>query len=171
MTSRLARFVWLGLLALLVVVTAGLLGYDRVLESGSKLVLALGVALAYFLWLGFDIYYEVRHNVFQPGETVVHHRRAARYVHVIVEGDVDIVRGGDDGEDHVVRAMHSGDHFDQKRLDRFSAERAIARSVVRTVSLRSDQADRLQEVLQSAGRLVAWSGEMPAMDANLRPPT
>src|SRR5205085_1445334 len=56
------------LLALLVVVTAGLLGYDRVLESGSKLVLALGVALAYFLWLGFDIYYEVRHNGQTPGK-------------------------------------------------------------------------------------------------------
>ena len=43
--------------------------------------------------------YEVRHNIFQPGETVVHHRRAARYVHVIVEGDVDIVGDGDGGEE------------------------------------------------------------------------
>jgi NADH dehydrogenase len=111
--------------------------------------------------------YEVRHNVFQPGETVADYRRAARYVHIIVEGDVDIV-GADD--EHVIRCMHAGDHFDQKRLDRFEAERAIARSVVRTVSLRADQADQLRDVLGSAGRLVAWSGEMPAIDPNLQAP-
>lgn len=114
--------------------------------------------------------YEVRHNVFQAGDTVAHQARAARYVHVVVEGDVDIVRVDPDGGEEIVREMHPGDHFDQKRLDRFAAERARARTLVRTVSLRADQADRLQEVLNSAGRLVAWSGAFPAIGAGDSPP-
>jgi CRP-like cAMP-binding protein len=89
---------------------------------------------------------------------------------VVVEGDVDIVRVDPDGGEEIVREMHPGDHFDQKRLDRFAAERARARTLVRTVSLRADQADRLQEVLNSAGRLVAWSGAFPAIGAGDSPP-
>ncbi|MEA2426526.1 MAG: hypothetical protein QOF37_154, partial [Thermoleophilaceae bacterium] len=115
--------------------------------------------------------YEVRHNVFQPGDTVAHHARSARYVHVIVEGDVDIVRAAANGAgEQVVREMHPGDHFDQKRLDRFEAESARARTLVRTVSLRADQADRLQDVLNSAGKLVAWSGAFPAIGRGDSPP-
>jgi uncharacterized RDD family membrane protein YckC len=55
-------------LALLVTVTAGLLGFSQAIESGSKLVLALGVVLGYLLWLGFDIFFEVRNNGQTPGK-------------------------------------------------------------------------------------------------------
>ena len=35
--------------------------------------------------------YEVRHNVFQPGEVVAQEERTGKYIHVIVEGEVEIL--------------------------------------------------------------------------------
>ena len=35
--------------------------------------------------------YEVRHNVYQPAEVIVTEQRAGRYIHIIVEGEVEIL--------------------------------------------------------------------------------
>jgi NADH dehydrogenase len=106
--------------------------------------------------------YEVRHNVFQPGEIVAQEERTGKYVHVIVEGEVEILNKEDEFE-QLLNVLGPGDHFGTRWMNSFELETARARTLVRTVSLRRDQAPRLQEVLKSAGQLVAESGHFPAI--------
>jgi NADH dehydrogenase len=113
--------------------------------------------------------YEVRHNVFQPGEIVAQEERTGKYIHVIVEGEVEILKK--EGElEQVLDTLSPGDHFGTQWRHSFDAEVARAKSMVRTVAMRRDQAPRLQEVLSSAGRLVAESGHFPAIVDTSRPP-
>ena len=106
--------------------------------------------------------YEVRHNVFQPGEVVAQEERTGKYIHVIVEGEVEILNKDGDLE-QVLDVLGPGDHFGTRWMSSFDLEVARARTQVRTVALRRDQAPRLQEVLRSAGQLVAESGHFPAI--------
>ncbi|HEX4517953.1 MAG TPA: FAD-dependent oxidoreductase [Gaiellaceae bacterium] len=94
--------------------------------------------------------YEVRHEVFDAGETLAHVERPVRYIHVILEGDVELVRN-----DEVVGALNAGSHFGRKVLELHPADEARAVTRVRTLSLREDQAEKLHDLLASAGRLRA----------------
>jgi NADH dehydrogenase len=106
--------------------------------------------------------YEVRQNVFQPGEIVAEEERTGRYVHIIVEGEIEILNKQGELE-QVLSTLGPGDHFGARWMDSFELEVARAKGVVRTVSMRRDQAPRLQEVLKTAGQLVAESGHFPAI--------
>jgi NADH dehydrogenase len=106
--------------------------------------------------------YEVRHNVFQPGEVVAQEERTGKYIHVIVEGEVEILNKDGDME-QVLDVLGPGDHFGTRWMSSFELEVARAKTQVRTVAMRRDQAPRLQEVLRSAGQLVAESGHFPAI--------
>ena len=113
--------------------------------------------------------YELRQNRFQPGETILTEGEASRYIHVIVEGEVDLIEvaDGDAEEPPVLRTLGPGDHFGVRWIESFGREAARAKTEVRTIALRRDQAPRLQEVLDSAGRLVAESGHFPAITREL----
>lgn len=113
--------------------------------------------------------YEVRQNVFQPGEIVAEEERTGRYIHIIVEGEVEIVNA-QDGLEQVLSVLGPGDHFGARWMNSFELEHARAKGVVRTVSMRRDQAPRLQEVLKTAGQLVAESGHFPAIVPSAKPP-
>src|SRR4051812_31550100 len=54
--------------------------------------------------------YEVRQNVFQPGEIVAEEERTGRYVHIIVEGEIEILHKEGDLE-QVLNTLGPGDHF------------------------------------------------------------
>jgi len=110
-----------------------------------------------WLWRDQSGDYEVRHNVHQAGEVIVDRARPVRYVHVIIEGEVDLRRRVDGGE-QTLQTIAAGGHFGRKLLEQEAADFAIARSVVRTIALRDDQANRLQDVLASAGEIVAKTG-------------
>lgn len=103
--------------------------------------------------------YDVRHNVFQPGDTIAERARPVRFVHVVLEGSADIVQGG-----VVVGAIGPGDHCGRKWLDVRESDLVRARTLVRTVSLREDEANRLQDVMLSTERMVANTGSLPAFD-------
>jgi len=94
--------------------------------------------------------YEVRHNVYQAGEVIAERARPVRYVHVIVEGEVELI-----GRQETVDTIGPGSHFGRKSLEQAEADVARAKSLVRTVALRAEQANRLQDVLLSTGRIVA----------------
>src|SRR3954462_88646 len=113
--------------------------------------------------------YEVRQNVFQPGEIVAEEERTGRYIHIIVDGEIEIVHKEGDLE-QVLNVLGPGDHFGARWMDSFDLEVARAKGVVRTVSMRRDQAPRLQEVLKSAGQLVAESGYFPAIVPGTKKP-
>ncbi len=98
--------------------------------------------------------YEVRHNVYQAGEVIADHARPVRYVHVIVEGEVDLISRRE-GSEETVDTIGPGSHFGRKSLEQAAADVARAKSLVRTVALRAEQANRLQDVLLSTGRIVA----------------
>jgi NADH dehydrogenase len=100
--------------------------------------------------------YDIRHHVYQAGEVIAESSRPVRHVHVIVEGEVELVRrnGDVDGTD----TLGPGDHFGRKWLEHAGADAARAKTLVRTVALRADQANKLQDVLLSTGRLVARTG-------------
>ena len=103
--------------------------------------------------------YDVRHTVFQPGEALVERDRPVRFVHIVVEGEADVLRGGE-----VVGSIGAGDHCGRKWLELREADAVRARTLVRTVSLRSDEANRLQDVLLSTERLVADTRSQPVID-------
>ena len=139
----------------------------RVIPSWDR---RIRVAVDWLLWplVGRDIVqvgpserddYDVRHNVFQPGETLVERARPVRFVHIIVEGQADLLQGG-----AVVGSLGTGDHCGRKWLELRGADAVKARTLVRTVSLRADEANRLQEVLLSSERLVAMTGAIPVVD-------
>ena len=65
--------------------------------------------------------------------------------------------------EQVLSVLGPGDHFGARWVNSFELEFARAKGVVRTVSMRRDQAPRLQEVLKTAGQLVAESGHFPAI--------
>ena len=98
--------------------------------------------------------YEVRHNVYQPGELIADGARPVRYVHVIVEGEVELI-ARHDGAEETVGTIGPGGHFGRKSLEQAAADVARASTFVRTVALRAEQANRLQDVLLSTGRIVA----------------
>lgn len=110
-----------------------------------------------------DSDYEVSHNVYQAGELIAEKARPVRYVHVIMEGDVELVRRRD-GVEETVRTIGPGDHFGRKWLEQTEADAVRAKTLVRTVALRQDQANRLQDVLSSTGRLIARTGSFPTIE-------
>jgi NADH dehydrogenase len=94
--------------------------------------------------------YEILHHVYQPGQVIAERARPVRHVHVIVEGEVELVAG-----DEIVENLHAGDHFGRKSIELSRADTARARTLVRTVALRADQANELQDMLLSTERIVA----------------
>lgn len=107
--------------------------------------------------------YDVRHHVYQAGETITESARPVRLVHVIVEGEVEIV-GGRDGAEELIETIGPGDHFGRKWLQHKRADLARAKSLVRTVALQEDQANQLQDVLLSTERIIARTGMTRAVD-------
>ena len=62
----------------------------------------------------------------------------------------------------MLKTLGPGDHFGQRWIESFETESARAKTIVRTLALRRDQAPRLQEVI--VGRaLAAESGHFPVM--------
>jgi CRP-like cAMP-binding protein len=86
-----------------------------------------------------------------------------RHVHVLVEGEVELLRG-----DELVSTLRAGDHFGRKLLELAEADSARARTLVRTVALRADQANELQDVLASAERIVARTGAFTTIPVGKR---
>jgi NADH dehydrogenase len=106
--------------------------------------------------------FEVVHNVFQAGETIAEERRTGHYIHIIVEGTVEKVVSVN-GNEQVVATLGPGKSFGAQWTEHEALEEARAKTVVRTLSLRRDQAPQLQEVLRSASQIVAESGYFPAI--------
>jgi NADH:ubiquinone reductase (H+-translocating) len=113
--------------------------------------------------------YDLRQNLYQPGEAIAVEGVQSRYVHVIVEGEVELVEVKTDGDTRVLKTLGPGDHFGIRWIESFEREIARAKTEVRTIAVRRDQAPELQEVLDSAGRLVAESGHFPAITRDMGP--
>jgi NADH:quinone reductase (non-electrogenic) len=108
--------------------------------------------------------YEIRHSVYQEGEVIADRARPVRYVHVILEGETDVL--GPTGV--TLATLGPGDHFGRKWLEMSGGDAVRARSLVRTIALRADQANRLQHVLASAGRLIARTESFPVITDEAR---
>jgi NADH dehydrogenase len=106
--------------------------------------------------------YDIRHNIFQPGEVIAQEERTGKYIHVIVEGEVELLLQ-QDGMEQVLDTLGPGDHFGTRWLESFEMESARAKTLVRTVALRRDQAPGLQALLRATGPLTAESGHFPAI--------
>ena len=98
--------------------------------------------------------YEILHHVYQPGQVIAERARPVRHVHVIVEGEVELVTG-----EEIV------ENLARRRPLRPQVDRALAaptrrgrETLVRTVALRADQANELQDMLLSTERIVARTG-------------
>jgi hypothetical protein len=104
--------------------------------------------------------YEIHPEVYQPGAVIAQRSRPVHLAHVIIEGEVEFVRHGDGGEE-IVETYGPGEHFGRKRLERSGADDARARSLVRSVALRADQANQLREVLRVVARTGAFQPARP----------
>ena len=106
--------------------------------------------------------YDIKHNLFQAGEVIAQEERTGKYIHVIVEGEVELLLQ-QDGNEQVLDTLGAGDHFGTRWLESFEMETARAKTTVRTVALRRDQAPGLQALLRSTRLLTAESGHFPAI--------
>ena len=110
--------------------------------------------------------YEILHHVYQPGQVIAERARPVRHVHVIVEGEVELVTG-----EEIVENLHAGDHFGRKSIELSRADTARARTLVRTVALRADQANELQDMLLSTERIVARTAVFETIRTEDLPPS
>jgi NADH dehydrogenase len=94
---------------------------------------------------------DLRDHLYQPGQVIAESNRPVRHVHVIVEGAVELIRR--DGEIDPDRTLGPGDHFGRLWIESVGADALRARTLVRTVALRADQAHRLRDILRSTGKL------------------
>jgi NADH dehydrogenase len=103
--------------------------------------------------------YDVRHNLYQAGEVIAERARPTRYVHVLLEGAAELRRDGT-----AIGSVLAGGYVGRKRLEQEEADTAVATTTVRTLALREDEANRLQDVLSLAGRIVAKTGVFPTVN-------
>lgn len=93
--------------------------------------------------------YEISHQVYQPGEVIIREGEVGQHLYLLAEGEVELLRG-----DAAVTKLGAGAYFGHTRRGRRAEETVRAVSLVRAVTVRSDQAHRLQGVLASLGRAV-----------------
>jgi NADH dehydrogenase len=89
--------------------------------------------------------YELKNNLFQPGEVIVSEFRSGHYTHLITEGEVEIVAKRPEG-DVPLSVLAVGRYFGQEWHDPSATEYARARGAVRTVSIRAHQAADLRRL-------------------------
>ena len=104
--------------------------------------------------------FDVRQFVFAAGEVLAERARPVRHVHVIVEGHADVVKASDEGET-AVATLGPGDYFGRKWLEQLDGDLVRSTSTVKTVALRADQANVLQDALLRAEPIVAATGCTP----------
>jgi hypothetical protein len=92
--------------------------------------------------------YELRQDLYQPGEVIVTEGRGDRYTHVILEGEVEVVHHGD-GSENVTSTLGPGDQIGATWVDETFDESARAKTMVRTVALRRDQTRAIQRLVVS----------------------
>jgi NADH dehydrogenase len=88
--------------------------------------------------------YEIHNQVYQPGEVILEAGQVGRYIYLIAEGEVEVIKAS--GE-HLV--LGAGSYCGHTQRNRRIQETVIARSAVKAVAVRSDQAHRLRQVLGS----------------------
>jgi NADH dehydrogenase len=93
--------------------------------------------------------YEIEHNVFQPGDVMFERQRPVRYVHIIVEGAAEVIRGAGDAAEQI-ESLVPGEYFGKTWLERVEGDAVRALTVVKTLSIPANQAVRLQRVLASS---------------------
>ncbi len=113
---------------------------------------------------------QVRQGRFEPGEVIARETRTGRYIHIIVEGEVELLRERDEGG-KVLATLGPGEQFGARWIETFDPEIARAKTVVRTLALRRDQAPQLQEVMKSAELIRAESGHFPVILPSQPPPS
>jgi len=94
---------------------------------------------------------DLRDHLYQPGQVIAERNRPVRHVHVIVEGEVELL--GRDGEVDGDRTLGPGDHFGRLWIESMGVVALRSKTLVRTVALRADQAHRLRDILSSTGKL------------------
>jgi NADH dehydrogenase len=92
--------------------------------------------------------YEISHHVFQPGELIAEKGQRGQYIYVITEGEVDVLDQAG-GSQTIRDTLGPGSHFGHTARDQHLSETVRARTTVRAVTVRADQARRLQQVLAS----------------------
>jgi NADH dehydrogenase len=107
--------------------------------------------------------FDVRQFIFASGEVLAERARPVRHVHVIVEGHADVVKASG-GQETAVAKLGPGDYFGRKWLEQLDGDLVRSTSMVKTVALRADQANVLQDALLRAEPIVAATGLHTALD-------
>lgn len=90
--------------------------------------------------------YEISHHIFQPGEVILEAGQVGRHVYLITDGEAEALQETLDGESQTA-VLGPGSHFGHTLRDRKVHETVRARTQVHAVTVRADQASRLQRVL------------------------
>ena len=98
--------------------------------------------------------FDLHENVFQPGELIAERARPVRHVHVVIQGEVEVLRRVD-GAEEVFETLGPGSHFGRKWLELAEGDAVRARTLVRTLALRADQVNALQDLLTAASPIIA----------------
>jgi NADH dehydrogenase len=102
--------------------------------------------------------FEITRSVFQPGEIIVTEGTVGHHVHVILNGEVELVAGSG----AVLSVRGPGEHFGQEWMDTSALESARARTAVETVTLRTDQTRELRRLVGALRTVLAGDAEAGA---------
>jgi NADH dehydrogenase len=90
--------------------------------------------------------YEINHHVFQPGELIAEKGQRSQYIYLITEGQVEVLDQVG-GSETIRVTLGPGNHFGHTTSDQHLPATVRARTTVRAVTVRADQAQQLQQVL------------------------
>jgi NADH dehydrogenase len=94
--------------------------------------------------------YEISHHLFQPGEVILEAEQVGRYLYLITDGQVEQVKPS--GEP---TTLGTGSYFGHTLRGRKSPEMVRAKTVVHAVTVRADQAHKLQKAIAALDQVVA----------------
>lgn len=95
----------------------------------------------------------VRKEMYEPGQDIVREGDVGQRMYVISEGEVDVVRKGESGEEEHLATLRPGQHFGEVAVfnDKRRTATVRARSRVRLLSVGGTEALSLSEAMQPLG--------------------
>lgn len=98
--------------------------------------------------------YEISHHVFQPGELILEQGQYGKYMYVITDGEVELLKE-EEGMETSIGTIGVNQYFGHIHRNRKLEESIRALTVVHAVSIRNDQAKGLKSILSALEKVAA----------------
>jgi NADH dehydrogenase len=113
--------------------------------------------------------YGMRHEHYEPGQTIVKQGAVGQQVYVIFDGEAQVIRELPDGTERLVTTLGKGDHFGEVAVFERRRRTATVKAVTKVdlISLGSAEALALSETIHQFGETIRRA---PAVEREVPPP-